>query len=234
MRPNRQSVNCGKKRTPVQIALAWVLSQLGIVCALTGCSAIPHLKENIEGSGWSVSSEHRKELEELFKKEDKWLEKEHLFALKQILSHELPHEFLRAFTDLIYAMETIMLLELVEEKEDSGSALRTLKIQSVILYPTNRYNLRCVMCFNKYNLKSLQESTNELTTEEFKDFLDQVLPFLADEGTNVELLRILSYFLVNIGYGGLGLTYCKKSYQKLYCSQFTSKKDIKVLYIDWN
>ncbi|KYK33696.1 MAG: aldo/keto reductase [Theionarchaea archaeon] len=105
------------KKTPVQVAIAWVLSQPGIVCALTGPSTVAHLEENIGGSGWALSSEHGKELEELFKKEDEWLQKEQLSSIRSILSRELPQEFSKAFADLVYVLETSILLELVEEKE---------------------------------------------------------------------------------------------------------------------
>ncbi|MBU7017651.1 MAG: aldo/keto reductase [Theionarchaea archaeon] len=104
-------------KTPVQVAVAWVLSQKGIICALTGPSTIPHLEENVGGSGWSLSSKHLQELEKLFVKEDEWLKKEQISSLQKILSHELPEEFSRAFKDLIYVVETSMLLELIEEKE---------------------------------------------------------------------------------------------------------------------
>jgi len=105
------------EKTPVQVAIAWVLSQPGIICALVGPSTIPHLEENLGGSGWSLSPEHHEELEALFKKEDEWLKKEQLSSVRYILSHKLPQEFSNAFADLVYVLETAMLLELVEEKE---------------------------------------------------------------------------------------------------------------------
>lgn len=104
-------------KTPVQVAIAWVLSQPGIICALTGPSTIPHLEENIGGSGWSLSQEHCKELEILFKKEDQWLKKKNMASIREILSHKLPGEFSEAFADLIFVLETAMLHELVTEKE---------------------------------------------------------------------------------------------------------------------
>ena len=101
----------------VQVALAWVLSQPGIICALTGPSTIPHLEENCGGSGWTLSSEHLQELEELFTTEDEWLKKERFSSIRKILSQKLPEDFSEAFKDLVYVLETSMLLELVEEKE---------------------------------------------------------------------------------------------------------------------
>lgn len=105
------------QKTPVQVALAWVLSQQGIVCALAGPSTVAHVEENVGGSGWTLSSEHGTELEELFKKEDDWLKREQLSSIRSILSRELPQEFSKAFADLVYVLETSILLELTEEKE---------------------------------------------------------------------------------------------------------------------
>jgi aryl-alcohol dehydrogenase-like predicted oxidoreductase len=104
-------------KTPVQIALAWVLSQKGIICALTGPSTIPHLEENLGGSGWSLSSGHLQELETLFIQEDTWLQKEQLSSVQKILSEELPGDFSKAFADLVYVVETIITQGLVEEKD---------------------------------------------------------------------------------------------------------------------
>lgn len=104
-------------KTPAQVALAWVLSQPGIICALSGPSTVLHLEENVNGSGWSLSSEHLNELEELFNKEDLWLKKEQIVSIQKILSHTLPLKFSDAFKDLVYVMETAVTLELVQEKE---------------------------------------------------------------------------------------------------------------------
>lgn len=109
----------GKKyeKTPVQVAVAWVLSQPGIICALVGPSTVAHLEEDIGGSGWSLSPEDHVELEALFTKEDAWLKKEQSQSVRRILSHELPQEFSKGFTDLVYVLETAMLLELASEEE---------------------------------------------------------------------------------------------------------------------
>jgi len=54
------------------------------------------------------------------------------------------------------------------------------RIVNVIVYPTNRCNLQCVMCSRRDILCSIRKK-EELTTEEFKDSLDQVKPFLAEK-----------------------------------------------------
>jgi len=66
------------------------------------------------------------------------------------------------------------------------------KIMSVIIYPTNTCNLRCVMCYNTRNLlnpkRRKEEKGEELTAEEFNNFLDQVKPFLAEEKSNLQVM----------------------------------------------
>jgi Predicted oxidoreductases (related to aryl-alcohol dehydrogenases) len=104
-------------KTRVQVAITWVLSQSGIICALTGPSTITHLGENIGGSGWHLSSESCEELELFFKQEDVWLEQEQRASIRKILSESLPQESSRAFADLVYVIETATLLGLTSEKE---------------------------------------------------------------------------------------------------------------------
>ncbi len=58
------------------------------------------------------------------------------------------------------------------------------KIMSVIVYPTNRCNLRCIMCSRSGILRSVRKK-EELTAEEITDVLDQVNPFLAEESRTV-------------------------------------------------
>ena len=104
-------------RTPVQVALAWVLSQKGIISALTGPSTIRHLEENVGGSGWSLSSQHLQELETLFIQEDTQLRTEQLVSVKKLVTEELPGDFSKAFTDLVYVVETIITQGWAEEKD---------------------------------------------------------------------------------------------------------------------
>ncbi|MBT9149434.1 MAG: General stress protein 69 [Dehalococcoidia bacterium] len=104
-------------KTPTQVAIAWVLFQPGIICALTGSSTIAHLEENVGGSGWLLSSEDLKDLELFFKQEDAWLEQEQSSSIRQVLSKPLPKESSKAFVNLVYVIETAILLGLTSEKE---------------------------------------------------------------------------------------------------------------------
>jgi len=110
-------VGSGYGKTPAQVAIAWVLSQPGIICALTGSSTIGHLEENIGGSGWLLSSVDLKDLELFFKQEDVWLEREQRLSIRQVLSKPLPKESSKAFVNLVYVIETAILLGVTSEKE---------------------------------------------------------------------------------------------------------------------
>ena len=119
LRVAKKMAEVGKSygKTQAQVAIAWVLSQSGIICALTGPSTIAHLEENVGGSGWHLSSESCEELELFFKQEDVWLEQEQRASIRKILSELLPQESSRAFADLVYVIETATLLGLTSEKE---------------------------------------------------------------------------------------------------------------------
>ena len=105
------------KKSPAQAAIAWVLSQPGILCAITGPSTVAHLEENTGGSGWLLSSEDLEDLETFFKREDLWLEREQRSSIQRILSDPLPQEPFQAFVDLVYVIETAIYLGLISEKK---------------------------------------------------------------------------------------------------------------------
>lgn len=109
------SGNYGK--TPVQMAIAWVLSHPEVVCALTGPSKITHLEENLGGSGWQIASQDMRNLEEFFEAEDARLKRDQRIAMGKILSERLPEEPTQALSDLVYAMETAMSLGATTEEE---------------------------------------------------------------------------------------------------------------------
>ncbi len=105
------------EKTAVQVAIAWVLAQPSIICALTGSSKIPHLEENLGGSGWTLSQEDLEMLESLFMKEDKVLVEEENIAIRQILAAPLPTSPTQALNDLVYVLETGHNLGLLSENE---------------------------------------------------------------------------------------------------------------------
>jgi aryl-alcohol dehydrogenase-like predicted oxidoreductase len=94
------------EKTPVQVAIAWVLTQPGITCALTGTSTIHHLEENLGASGWSLASSDLEELDRFLAEEDRRLQHEQKQSVWAILESELIPE--NAFTDLVYVFETLV------------------------------------------------------------------------------------------------------------------------------
>jgi len=107
----------GKKygRSPVQVAIAWVLAQPAVLCALTGPSTVPHLEENLGGTGWTIAAEDLEELERLFQREDGRLQQEITRSVDAILEGDLNAQ--SAFTDMVYALETLAEIGLAAEEE---------------------------------------------------------------------------------------------------------------------
>ncbi len=100
-------------KTPVQVAIAWVLAQPRILCALTGPSTLPHLEENLGASGWVIPPEEMTELDRLFEAEEEWLHQEQVQSIQSILTKRLEPE--TAFTDLVFTLESLVELDLAEE-----------------------------------------------------------------------------------------------------------------------
>ncbi len=119
LRVSNKMSELGKKygKTQVQVAIAWVLSQPGVICALTGPSTIPHLEENLGGSGWTIDAEDLDALETFFKGEEEHLKREQHKSIEQILSTQILGEPSKAFVDLVYVIETSILLGLTTEAQ---------------------------------------------------------------------------------------------------------------------
>ncbi len=102
-------------KTPVQVAIAWVLAQPALICALTGPSTIPHLEENLGGSGWDMAPDDLEALERFFDEEDERVQREQIRNVRDVLSQDLDPE--SVFADLVYVIETLVEQELAAEKE---------------------------------------------------------------------------------------------------------------------
>lgn len=102
-------------RSTVQVAIAWVLVQPGVVCALTGPSTISHLEENLGGSGWGIALADLKALDRFLEAEDERLRGEQIAELRSILKANAQSE--REFTDLVYVLETLVELGLADERQ---------------------------------------------------------------------------------------------------------------------
>jgi hypothetical protein len=92
-----------------------VLAQPGVVCALTGPSTLPHLEENLGGSGWTLDKEDLVDLEQFFGKEDDRLRCAQLASVRTILDRRL--QPVDAFADLVYLVETLVDLGVATERE---------------------------------------------------------------------------------------------------------------------
>ena len=93
-------------KSMVQTAIAWVLAQPGVLCALTGPSTAEHLVENLGGSGWHIEAEHLAELEAYFNEEDRQVCAAQIHTVQSILRQPLSIDPSAAAQDLIYVMET--------------------------------------------------------------------------------------------------------------------------------
>ncbi|MFW5898350.1 MAG: aldo/keto reductase [Candidatus Saliniplasma sp.] len=109
----------GKKydKTPVQTAIRWVLSQPGIICALTGPSSKEHLDENLGGSGWEFYEEDLEELDEYLEMEEKWLDQKEPQVIRSLLTSPLNQDLQKVYSDMIYVIETSIQHSLTDENE---------------------------------------------------------------------------------------------------------------------
>ncbi|MGC9347166.1 MAG: aldo/keto reductase [Anaerolineae bacterium] len=103
-------------KTPVQVAIAWVLAQPQVLVALTGPSSVAHLEENLAAGDWPLPEAARVELDDFLAQEEDRLAEAQAASVREILTQPLPKEPAKAFTDLVYAIETSILLGWVEER----------------------------------------------------------------------------------------------------------------------
>jgi aryl-alcohol dehydrogenase-like predicted oxidoreductase len=119
LRVQNQLSQIGEKynKTSSQVAIAWVLSQPGVICALTGPSKVSHLEENLAGSGWQLDSQDQHAFNTFLEQENERLINEQKATLKQLINVEITADPQKAFKDLIYAVETALELHLTSEKQ---------------------------------------------------------------------------------------------------------------------
>ncbi len=104
-------------KTPVQVAINWVLSQEGVISALTGTSSKDHLEENAGGAGWRLEKSDLDYLESFLEKEDEVLERKEDEIIKEVLNTEPSDDLEEAFNDLVYVMEVSGSRGIVDESE---------------------------------------------------------------------------------------------------------------------
>lgn len=103
-------------KTAIQMGIAWVLAQSGVSVALTGPSSILHLAENLAISGWKFPREELEALESFFRLEDARLRQEQHAGIRSLLLGPLTDDRKQAFRDLVYILETTLLLHLIDEQ----------------------------------------------------------------------------------------------------------------------
>ena len=91
--------------------------------------------------------------------------------------------------------------------------IRECKISDVVVHPTNRCNLNCIMCSNKYNQIPKKD---ELGTDKIKRFLDDILEFAVDGVTlsiiggepllKADVVIELARYAKKIGFAKVGIS----------------------------
>lgn len=109
------ALGCLYGKSPAQVAIAWVLAQSGVICALCGPSTPAHLEENLSGSGWQLEPEHLSDLEHFLATEEQHLRAEDASALREILEYPVGLDARQAFVDLVCAFEVALEMGLVDE-----------------------------------------------------------------------------------------------------------------------
>lgn len=103
-------------RTPAQAAIAWVLAQPGVLCALVGPSAVNHLEEDLAASGWELTDDELASLEAGFAREDAWLGERQVAGVRRILDAPVGGDAQAAFAELVQAFEGAIARGLVAEE----------------------------------------------------------------------------------------------------------------------
>ncbi|MEW5869533.1 MAG: aldo/keto reductase [Chloroflexota bacterium] len=101
-------------KTSAQMAIAWVLAQPGIFCALTGPSTITHLEENLAGSGFVFSEEDFAKFQIFLDQEASRLVREQRESIRSILNDPGASAI---FVDLLYVIDTAVQLQFLSENE---------------------------------------------------------------------------------------------------------------------
>jgi len=101
----------------VQMAIAWVLAQPQIACALTGTSSTRHLEENIAASEINFAEDDLDMINRFLDKEDKRLAFAQEGTIRRLLIEPLDQDPQIAFEDLVYVLETAIINGMVRESE---------------------------------------------------------------------------------------------------------------------
>lgn len=103
--------------TAVQLAIAWVLRQPGVICALTGPTSIPHLEENVVAGELELPKETFQAVDAVVTSTDWRLRQQQAKSVQRIFTTALPTDPEAACVDLIYAIDASVDLALAREAE---------------------------------------------------------------------------------------------------------------------
>jgi hypothetical protein len=101
----------------VQMAIAWVLAQPQVACALTGTSSIKHLEENIRAGEIEIQDEDLASLDQFLNDEDIRLAAAQRETIQALLTEPLDKDPQKAFEDLLYVLETAIIIGSVREAD---------------------------------------------------------------------------------------------------------------------
>ena len=104
-------------KTAVQMAIAWVLAQPSVACALTGTSSIEHLDENLSACEITWQVEDLAALDQFLADEESRLAEAQQETLRNLLTRDLNQDPEKAFNDLVYVCENAIILGEVNEAE---------------------------------------------------------------------------------------------------------------------
>lgn len=104
------------KKTPVQVAINWVINRPLIYIALVGPSNVAHLQEDLCGQGWSMTHEDMKELDDFILNESNLLKSKINEEIDNILSREYTSND-DIVADFIYVMEALANSERIDHED---------------------------------------------------------------------------------------------------------------------
>lgn len=104
-------------KTAVQMGIAWVLAQPQVVCALTGTSSPEHLAENTAACQITLNPGDLEAMNRFLADEEGRLAVEQRKTIHQLLTQPLANEPEQAFNDLVYILETAIMIGVVEEQD---------------------------------------------------------------------------------------------------------------------
>ena len=122
-------MGAGYGATAVQMGIAWVLAQPQVACALTGTASPAHLAENLAASEIDLEPKDLAGLNQFLEDENDRLAESQAATIRDILHTPLPADPEAAFNDLVYVMETAVMLGTAREEEVMAAFMELLALR---------------------------------------------------------------------------------------------------------